>query len=233
MFDRKPLFIVLCLAVISMLLLGVLGVMAQDVTEVKVWIAFTDDTRVGWARDRAAEFNELHPEYNVVIETYANYEDILDATVLAIDQGTAPAVVQWFEVGTQFARDSGYFKPIAEALGDRTEVLGHAVDFSDFIEPVSSYYTLDGAFTSMPWNSSTPILYSNTAMLEAAGISTSPATWQEVEAACAAVMAMDNAPDYCITWPNHGWFFEQWMAQQDATLANNGNGLMHAPPRSR
>jgi sn-glycerol 3-phosphate transport system substrate-binding protein len=102
--------------------------------------------------------------------------------------------------------------------------MGEQVNLDDFIAPVASYYILDGEFTSMPWNSSSPILYSNTAMLEAAGIDTPPATWQELEAACEAIMAMDNAPDFCITWPNHGWFFEQWLAQQNATLANNDNG---------
>jgi sn-glycerol 3-phosphate transport system substrate-binding protein len=224
MFDRKRLFVTIGLFVLSIMVLGTLTVLAQEPTEVKVWIAFTDDTRVGWSRDRAAEFNAAHPEYNVVIETYENYEAILEATILALEQGTAPAVVQWFEVGTQRARDLGYFKPIATALGDRTDVLGEPINLDDFVAPVSSYYTLDGAFTSMPWNSSTPILYSNTAILEAAGIETPPATWQELEAACATIMAMDTAPEYCITWPNHGWFFEQWMAQQDAPLANNDNG---------
>jgi sn-glycerol 3-phosphate transport system substrate-binding protein len=51
-----------------------------------------------------------------------------------------------------------------------------------------------------------------------------PTTWQEVDAACEQLLAMDGGPEYCITWPNHGWFFEQWMAQQDAPFANNDNG---------
>ncbi|MCJ2542838.1 extracellular solute-binding protein [Thermostichus vulcanus] len=196
---------------------------AQSPTDVKVWIAFTDN-RLDWAREKAAEFNEQFPQYNVTVEGYGNYEEIQQATDLAIQQNAAPAVVQWFEVGTQRARDFGYFKSIADALGDRTEVNGIPVDFDDFIEPVVSYYTLDGKFTSMPWNSSSPILYSNTAILEKAGIDTPPATWQEVEAACEKIMALPDAPQGCITWPNHGWFYEQWMAQQDAVLANNGNG---------
>jgi sn-glycerol 3-phosphate transport system substrate-binding protein len=37
-------------------------------------------------------------------------------------------------------------------------------------------------------------------------------------------MALENAPEFCFTWPNHGWFFEQWLAQQNAEFANNGNG---------
>jgi sn-glycerol 3-phosphate transport system substrate-binding protein len=203
-------------------LLALTGV-AQEPTEVRVWIAFTD-TRLDWARQVAADFSAEHPEYNVVVEGYANYEEILDATVLAIEQGNPPAVVQWFEVGTQFARDSGYFRPVEEAIAGRTEIVGVPVNLDDFIAPVRSYYTVEGVFTSMPWNSSSPILYSNTAMLEAAGVEGIPATWAEIEAACEKIMAMEGAPAACITWPNHGWFFEQWLAQQDTPIVNNDNG---------
>ena len=41
---------------------------------------------------------------------------------------------------------------------------------------------------------------------------------------CEAVLALDNGPDNCISWPNYGWFFEQSVAQQGALLANNDNG---------
>lgn len=196
---------------------------AQSPAEVKVWIAFTDN-RLDWAREKAAEFNKQFPQYKVTVEGYGNYEEIQQATDLAIQQNAAPSVVQWFEVGTQRARDFGYFKSIAEALGNRTEVNGIPVNFDDFIEPVVSYYTLDGKFTSMPWNSSSPILYSNTAILKKAGIEKPPATWQELETACQKIMALPDAPQGCVTWPNHGWFYEQWMAQQNALLANNDNG---------
>lgn len=211
-----------CLLALLTLVISV-PALAQEVTEVRVWIAFTDN-RLDWARQVAADFNSAHPEFNVVVEGYANYEEILDATVLAIEQGNPPAVVQWFEVGTQFARDSGYFRPIEEAIAGRSEIAGVSVNLDDFIAPVRAYYTLDGVFTSMPWNSSSPILYVNTAMLEAAGVESIPTTWQEVEAACAQIMAQPTPPSGCITWPNHGWFFEQWMAQQDAAFANNDNG---------
>lgn len=210
---------------VVLVLLAVLAVSAaaQSATDIRVWIAFTD-TRLDWARQVAADFNAMNPDYNVIVDGYANYEEILDATVLALEQGNPPAVVQWFEVGTQFARDSGYFKAIEEAIAGRSEIAGVPVNLDDFITPVRSYYTLDGQFTSMPWNSSSPILYSNTAMLAAAGIETPPATWQEVEAACETIMALAEAPQGCITWPNHGWFFEQWVAQQDGAYANNDNG---------
>jgi len=219
---NRKLVVLLCLV-----LLGVLAVVpafAQDPVEVPVWIAFTDANRLGWAQDRAAEFNAEFPQYNVSIQGYANYEELFAATALAAEQGSLPAIVQYFEVATQVARDSGYFKSIASALGDRTEVNGIPVNMEDFIGPVSAYYTLDGEFTSMPWNTSSAIWFSNMNILNAAGIDTPPATWAEIDTACAAIMALPEAPEYCWTFPNHGWFFEQWLAQQDAVFANNDNG---------
>lgn len=208
-------------------LLTIVPAFAQDVTEVKVWIAFTD-ARLDWARERAAEFNELFPQYNVVIEGYDNYEVLFSATNLAFEQGTNPAIVQYFEAATQDARDANFngvphFKSIAEAFGDRTEINGLTVDLTNFVAPVANYYTLDGSFTSIPWNTSSAIMFSNQALLDAAGVEI-PTTWAEVEAACAAIMALESAPANCITWPNHGWFFEQSLAQQGADLVNNGNG---------
>ena len=76
----------------------------------------------------------------------------------------------------------------------------------------------------MPWNTSSTLLYANNTYLDAAGVAEVPETWAEVEAACEAIMALDDAPTGCITWPNHGWFFEQSIAQQGGLLANNDNG---------
>jgi len=228
MSGRNRATVILCL--LAVLLTGILPTLAQETPiEIRMWIAFTD-ARLDWAREKAAAFNELYPQYNVVIEGYTNYEELFAATALAFEQGTQPAIVQYFEAATQNARDarlpdgSPAFKPISEAIGDREEINGQPVDFEDIVSSVSNYYTLDGAWTSMPWNTSSAIFYANVDMLEAAGVTELPTTWAEVEAACEAIMAMDNPPAGCITWPNYGWFFEQSVAQQGADLANNGNG---------
>lgn len=210
--------------VLILAMFAIMPVIAQDTpTEIKMWIAFTDD-RLTWAQEKAAVFNQAFPQYNVVVEGYSNYEELFVATALSAEQDSLPAIVQYFEVATQVARDSGYFKSIATALGDRSEVNGIAVDFEDFIQPVVSYYTLNGEFTSMPWNTSSAIMYLNQSLLDAAGVETTPTTWAEIEAACEQIMAMEDAPTYCFTWPNHGWFFEQWLAQQNGAFANNDNG---------
>ncbi|MEZ4669011.1 MAG: extracellular solute-binding protein [Anaerolineae bacterium] len=203
--------------------LTLVPVAAQDATEVKVWIAFTDN-RLDWAKAKAEEFNAALPQYNVVVEGYSNYEELFNATQLAAEQNALPAIVQYFEVASQDAIDSGYFKPIADAVGDRTEINGIATNLDDFIGPVAAYYTINGKFNSMPWNTSSAIMFSNQTILDKAGVDAPPTTWAEMDAACEKVMAMSDAPQYCFTWPNHGWFFEQWLAQQDAPFANNDNG---------
>jgi sn-glycerol 3-phosphate transport system substrate-binding protein len=240
MINRKWFFTAL-FSVFAML--AVVPAFAQTPTEIKMWIAFTD-YRLDWAQQKAAIFNEQFPQYNVVVEGYPNYEELFNATALASEQGNIPAIVQYFEVATQVARDSGYFKSIEDALAGRTEINGVATDVSDFIAPVSGYYTLDGKFTSMPWNSSSSIMFVNKTQLDAAGVESIPTTWAEVDAACEQIAAYSAAnggtgalntevatdgaaaavPTFCFTWPNHGWFFEQWMAQQDAFMVAPDNG---------
>lgn len=198
-------------------------------TEIPVWIAFTD-YRLDWANEVAAAFNAAHPEYRVVLQGFDNYESLFDATLLGAEQGNRPAVVQYFEAATQEARDAvdqngdALFKSVEAAIAGRTEIAGVPVILDDVVAPARNYYTLDGSFTSMPWNTSSAILFANITMLESFGVSEIPDTWGGIEAACATIMGADGAPEGCITWPNHGWFTEQSIAQQGALLAANENG---------
>jgi len=196
---------------------------AQEKIKIDVWIAFSD-YRLDWTQDVAAEFGELYPQFEVNVTGGYSYETLFTQVAVAAEQGQLPAIVHFNEVSTQSARDSGLFKSIAAALGDRTEINGIQVDMDDFIPVVPAYYTLDGEFTSMPWNTSSAIMFSNMKFLNAAGFDAPPATWDEVEAVCEAVMALDDAPEYCFTFPNYGWFFEQWLAHQNALFVNNENG---------
>ena len=200
-----------------------------DETIVNMWIAFTDN-RLDWTREVAAEFNSLIDGYEIVVEGYPDYESLFDATLLAVDAGTPPAIVQYFEAATTDAQDavdsSGkpIFTSVEQAIGGRSEILGQSVILDDVVDSAKNYYTLDGEFKSMPWNTSSAIMFVNRTMLDAAGIEGTPTTWDEVESFCADFLASDVATDSCITWPNHSWFIEQSVAQQGADLVNNSNG---------
>ncbi len=199
--------------------------------QIEMWIAFNDDARLNFTLDRAAEFNAAHPEYEVVVTPFDSYNTVFEQTALAMDAGNPPEIIHFFEAATQDALDAidangdPIFKSVTEAIAGRTEILGEPVVLDDVASAAAKYYTIDGQLYSMPWNTSSTTMFSNMDILNEAGITTPPATWAEVEAACEAIAGLPNPPsEGCITWPNHGWFFEQSLGQAGVDLANNGNG---------
>jgi sn-glycerol 3-phosphate transport system substrate-binding protein len=201
-----------------------------EVIDIDFWVAFSDEARLGFAQDRAAEFNTKHPEYNIEVTSFASYNDAFDAAVLAADSGEPPAIVHFFEAATRQALDavtadgSPLFKSVTEAIAGRSDILGEPVVLDSVVSAARDYYTVDGSFYSMPWNTSTTVMFNNMEILKAAGINEPPETWGDVEAACEAIMGMADAPSGCITWPNHSWFVEQTLGQQGELLGNADNG---------
>jgi sn-glycerol 3-phosphate transport system substrate-binding protein len=185
-------------------------------TTVEFWHSFGDAKRTGWIQARADEFNKANPGIKVVPSYKGSYNDSLQATILAARQNKAPALVQIFEVGSQLALDSGAFQPVS---GIKT------VDFSDYIKPVINYYTIGGKVNSLPFNSSSPVLYFNQDLMKKAGLNpkTPPTTFGGMLKACQKIEAA-NLGATCFGMSLNGWFIEQWMAQQGAALLNNGNG---------
>ena len=185
-------------------------------TTVEFWHSMGDAKRSGWIQARADEYNKAHPGVKVVPSYKGSYNDSLQATILAGRQGKAPALVQIFEVGSQLALDSGMFQPVGSIKN---------VDFSDYIKPVINYYTINGKVNSLPFNSSSPVLYYNKTLMQKAGLDpkTPPTTFAGIQKACAKIEAAKLGAT-CFGMSLNGWFVEQWMAQQGATLLNNGNG---------
>ncbi|MDC7125427.1 MAG: ABC transporter substrate-binding protein [Spirochaetales bacterium] len=188
----------------------------KEVKEIYCWHAFSDAPRSKWIQDRADEFNATQSDFKVVVEAKGSYRDTLQAAVLADKQGAAPHIVQVFEVGSQLAFDTGIFKPIGE-IG--------SFDTDDYIQPVLNYYTLNGKVNSIPFNSSSPILYINKDKLVEAGYDADyvPETFSDVIELLetAKSKGVEGAKfSFCL----HGWYFEQWMSEQGAEMVNNGNG---------
>lgn len=204
-------------AVVALMTLSM--VLAQ--TEIEFWYAFSDANRSGWIQDRMSEFNaQLAADgrpYVMVGERKGSYPETQQAAVLAARQGNPPHLVQLYEVGSQIAVDSGIFIPVGE-LGD--------FDTADYIAPVLNYYTIGGQVYSIPFNSSSPILYANKSLMDAAGVAAVPTTFGEIEAACdaAAAAGVLTSDVKCFGVSLNGWFLEQWVAEQGAMLTNNDNG---------
>lgn len=173
------------------------------------------------------EFNSSQDQVEVKAQYTGSYNDTLTKTQSAVQTGTAPHIIQIYEIGTQMMLDSGIIMPI-EDLGK--EVAGdNSFDWDKFLVPVSNYYTIDGKLNSMPFNSSTPILYYDRDAFEEAGLDPNrpPQTFVELkEYARKLTIKNDDGTveRYGFTLGIVGWFVEQMVANQDATLVNNDNG---------
>jgi sn-glycerol 3-phosphate transport system substrate-binding protein len=188
---------------------------AQNLT-VEFWHTFGDAKRSTWIQDRADEYNKAHPEAKVVPVFKGDSNETFQATVLAARQGNAPALVQVEGVSSQLALDSGVFQPVS-SIKD--------VDFDDYIKPVVSYYTIGSKVNSVPFNSSSPVLYFNKDLMTKAGLDPKnpPTTFGAILKTCAAFDAAKLGVK-CVALTPFSWLFEQWMSEQNAQLLNNGNG---------
>ncbi|WP_185974767.1 extracellular solute-binding protein [Deinococcus detaillensis] len=189
---------------------------AQALVQVEFWHIFSDAPRRQWMLDRAAEFHRLHPEIKVTPVSYANYPQTFQALATAARTGTAPALVQISEAGTQLAIDSTLFRPLPAAAGRQVQ---------DMLPSVLNYYRVGGQLYGLPFNTSSPVLYANTSLLRKAGITADhlPDTLEALTTTCATLKRTARSVD-CLTFPVDAWYFEQWAAQQGALWVDGGNG---------
>ncbi len=166
----------------------------------------------------ADRFNQSQDQYTVTPEYTGSYAETLTKALAAYRSGTAPTIVQVYEVGTRSMLDSGAVVPV------HTLNKGE-VDWNDVVQPIMKYYSVDGNLYCMPFNSSTAMLYYNKDMFEAAGLdpNTPPTTWAQVEEYSLKIMEETDATGgFSMGWP--AWILEQMYAVHNELMANNENG---------
>jgi len=180
-------------------------------------------------RELAAEFCAAHPRYRIEVISH-DYLALPGEIHQAALRGEPPTIAQYFYTSAQEALDTRTdtgapaFTSVERAIGGRDEILGEPVMFGDIVPGARDYYSHDGAITAMPLLTSTTLLYVNVTMLAAAGVDEIPRTWADIDFACKALGKLRGGSAPCITWPNHGWMFQQSVAQQDGLLTDHDNG---------
>jgi sn-glycerol 3-phosphate transport system substrate-binding protein len=177
----------------------------------------------------AKKFNERQYDYEVKPLYKGTYPETLTAAMAAYRSKTPPHIVQVFDVGTQTMLLSGAIMPVFQLMREQ----GMVIDWSDFIQPVLSYYSKNGRLYSMPFNSSTPILYYNKDAFQKAGLSTDrpPITWKEVEEFSRRIISAGAAKcGFSTGWPS--WIlFENMAAWHNLPFATNQNGFGGVEPQ--
>jgi sn-glycerol 3-phosphate transport system substrate-binding protein len=197
---------------------------AADKIKIVWWHAMTaaladEVTRI------ADGFNASQNAVTIEAVYKGGYGDVLTATIASSRAGQAPHLAQIFEVGTGTMLSAGKaVKPVWE-LAKET---GLEIDPKTYIPAVRGYYSLsDGRMASMPFNSSTAVMWYNKDAFRKAGLDPdkAPATWQEVVKAAATIKAKDAAPVPMTTSWSVWVQLEQYSALHNLPFASKSDGF--------
>ena len=164
------------------------------------------------------KFNEEN-EYGITVEAQyqGEYDDSLNKLKSAQIGNMGADLVQVYEIGTRFMIESGWVVPMQEMVD------ADNYDVSQIESNLAAYYTIDDKLYSMPFNSSTPIMYYNKDMFAQAGITEVPDSLEGISKIGDQLMNQGGASEV-MSLGIYGWFFEQFVGKQGLDYANNGNG---------
>lgn len=202
------------------LALSVMAAQVQAATEIQWWHAMGGELGEK-VNEIADKFNASQDDYQVVPVFKGNYTETMTAAISAFRAKEQPHIVQVFEVGTAtMMAAEGAVYPVYQLMEDT----GQAFDPSDYLSTVTGYYTSnDGKMLSMPFNSSTPVLYYNKDALAKAGIEP-PKTWEEMGEAGRKLL--DAGYDCGFTTGWQSWVqLENFSARHNVPFATENNGF--------
>jgi sn-glycerol 3-phosphate transport system substrate-binding protein len=116
----------------------------------------------------AVDFNTAQTAYKIVPVFKGSYAETMNAGVAAYRAGSAPHIIQIFEVGTAtMMAAKGAVKPVYQLMAEA----GEPFDQNAYLPAVTAYYsTVDGKMLSLPFNSSTAVTYWNKDAFKKAGL---------------------------------------------------------------
>ncbi len=164
------------------------------------------------------KFNQENDKgITVEAQFQGEYDDAINKLKSAQIGNMGADLVQIYDIGTRFMIDSGWVIPMQELID------ADGWDVSQIEPNIAAYYSVDNKLYSMPFNSSTPILYYNKDMFEKAGITEVPDSLGAIGEIADDLMTKGGAGEP-ISLSIYGWFFEQFTCKQGLDYVDNGNG---------
>lgn len=169
----------------------------------------------------ADEFNKSQSQYKVTPVYKGQYTQSMTQAIAAFRAHRQPDILQVFEVGTgTMLAAKQAVVPVYKLMEDA----GVKFSASQFIPSISGYYSdTEGRLLSMPFNTSTPVLYYNKDEFKKAGLKQPPKTWQELEADAKKLKAAGVECGYTTGWQS--WInLENYGAWHNVPFATNDDG---------
>jgi sn-glycerol 3-phosphate transport system substrate-binding protein len=188
--------------------------------KVKVTFWHAMGGNLGKAVDALVEaYNKSQTKVQVEAVYQGTYDEALQKLKAAGPNG--PTMIQVYEIGSRFMIDSGLVTPMQQFID--------ADKWENHLEPnIAAYYTFDGKLNSLPFNTSTPIVYYNKDAFKKAGLDPEkfPTTFKAFSETAQKLTVKNGAEttQYGAGIAIYGWFFEQLTATHGAYLVDNENG---------
>ena len=193
-------------------------------TEIQWWHAMGG--RNGELVNQIADgYNKSQSTFKVVPVYKGNYTETMTAAIAAFRAKKQPHIVQVFEVGTAtMMAAKGAVYPVHQLMADTNTPF----DQSIYLPAVISYYTTpDNKLLSLPFNSSTPVLWYNADAFKTAGIASAPTTWSGMMDASKKLVASGMKCGFSFGWQS--WVmvenFSTWHNLPIGTKENGFTGL--------
>lgn len=169
------------------------------------------------------QFNSSQQTYRVVLTYKGNYTESLTALIAAYRAEQQPVIAQVVEVGTAMMLASkGAIVPVYQLM----KQYDYPLSSKAFLPPIASYYSnAQGELISLPFNSSSPVMYFNKAAFVKAGLNPNkpPRTWPEVEKVGKILQKAGYHCAYTTAWPD--WIqLETFSAWHNIPFATQHNG---------
>ncbi|MES2992960.1 MAG: sn-glycerol-3-phosphate ABC transporter substrate-binding protein UgpB [Pseudomonadota bacterium] len=196
---------------------------AQAQVEIQWWHSMTGGLN-DWVLDLTNGFNASQKDYKIVPTYKGTYDETMPAAVAAFRAGTAPHILQVYEVGTAtMMAAKGAVVPVGKVLADA----GYKFDPKAYIPAVVGYYTApNGQMLSFPLNSSTTVLNYNKDAFRKAGLDPNkpPTTWPDLVLAAAKLKASGVSCPFTTSW--QGWTqLESFSTWHNTLFATQNNGF--------
>lgn len=166
----------------------------EEKTTITFWTNFYQDQQVEWMDKKAAEFEDLYPQYEVVWEESGDYPDIQEAVNQVINTPTRlPSlavcypdyVYSWLDQGAVMNFDD-FMNNSEYGFGHTTNENGEVVDETNTVkDDMSSAYISDGqgfqveGTYSMPFARTSEVMYYNSDVFTEKGYEV-PTNWNEM-----------------------------------------------------
>ena len=196
---------------------------AQAAIEIQWWHSMTGALG-DQVNEISSKFNASQSTYKVVPVYKGSYPETMTAAIAAYRSGKAPDIVQVFEVGTATMMAGGKaIKPVYEVMAQAHEKF----DPKAYMPAVASYYSdTRGRMLSMPFNSSTPVMFYNKDAFKKAGLDPNkpPKTWDELQDDLEKIKDSGMACGFTTGWQS--WVqLENMSAWQNQPFATEQNGF--------